>query len=521
MTIPVIRSRTKYRWPAVLGLALLFVALRWNNFDAPLIRDEGEYAYAAQLLVQGVAPYEHAFIQKPPMVIYSYAVSNLLLPHVFWAPRLLAYLCVALATILLGYIARLEFGEGVAWPAMWLVTPMVLLPEMEQFTANTEMFMLLPLLATVAVYVHSRHHGPALTLWFAAGFLGATTLCYKYTALPVLAFVYVVWSVELWRGARNFNLLGRCWLAAFAGAMLAAILELGFFLAHDGGARLWECTIQYNRYYAASSNFNLAAFWAKVAAFWSGWWILFFVPFAALLKPRPHLWFWFGMLICSVVATSASLYGQYYIILMPFLALLSAVGVQILAEKLAPASRWLGCLMTIAVVILLVRPDVPWMECTRERFAWAKLSGYPFLESQTVAAQVARHSSPDDFVFIAGSEPQILCYAQRFSPTRFITIYSLMIPTPVARHYQQEVMRDLVAHPPALIVFVRSSSSWERHEDSPPDFAVFLENYLKQDYDLTGGYVTDKSNGHWSEPLTKEEFTNVSLMLYARKGRSP
>ncbi len=93
------------------------------------------------------------------MVIYSYALSNLLLPQVFWAPRLLAYLFVALATVLLGYIARLEFGKGFAWPVMWLVTPMVLLPGMDQFPANTEMFLLLPLLATFAVYVHARHSG--------------------------------------------------------------------------------------------------------------------------------------------------------------------------------------------------------------------------------------------------------------------------------------------------------------------------------------------------------------------------
>ena len=66
---------------------------------------------------------------------------------------------VALATILLGFIARKEFGDGVAWLAMLLVTPMILLPGLDQFPANTEMFLLLPLLATFAIYVHARHCG--------------------------------------------------------------------------------------------------------------------------------------------------------------------------------------------------------------------------------------------------------------------------------------------------------------------------------------------------------------------------
>src|SRR5258708_2033157 len=37
-------------WVGGWGIGLLFIALRWNNYDAPLVRDEGEYAYAAQLL---------------------------------------------------------------------------------------------------------------------------------------------------------------------------------------------------------------------------------------------------------------------------------------------------------------------------------------------------------------------------------------------------------------------------------------------------------------------------------------
>ena len=120
----------------MLGLVLLFIALRWNSYSAPLVRDEGEFAYAAQLLIHGVMPYDHAFIQKPPMAIYSYALASMLLPDVFWAPRLLAYVFVALATVLLGYIARLEFGKSYALPTMCLVTPMILLPGFDGFGAR-------------------------------------------------------------------------------------------------------------------------------------------------------------------------------------------------------------------------------------------------------------------------------------------------------------------------------------------------------------------------------------------------
>jgi hypothetical protein len=128
------------QWLGLFGLGLLFAALRWNNYNAPLFNDEGECDYAARLLIQGIAPYQHAFIQKPPGAVYSYAFAHLLLPQYFWSPRLVTYLFVALATILLGFIVRLELGEGFALPAMWLMTPMVLLPGIDQYTCNPERF---------------------------------------------------------------------------------------------------------------------------------------------------------------------------------------------------------------------------------------------------------------------------------------------------------------------------------------------------------------------------------------------
>ena len=44
-------------WLGGLGICVLLVALRWNSLDAPLVRDEGEYAYAAQLLGHDLLPY--------------------------------------------------------------------------------------------------------------------------------------------------------------------------------------------------------------------------------------------------------------------------------------------------------------------------------------------------------------------------------------------------------------------------------------------------------------------------------
>src|SRR5207245_43545 len=47
--------------------------LRWRLRDVPLERDEGEYAYMGQLLLEGVPPYRDAANHKLPGTYLAYA----------------------------------------------------------------------------------------------------------------------------------------------------------------------------------------------------------------------------------------------------------------------------------------------------------------------------------------------------------------------------------------------------------------------------------------------------------------
>ena len=509
-------------WLGVLGLAFLFVLLRWNNFDAPLTRDEGEYAYAAQLLLSGSAPYEHCFLQKPPMVAYTYALAGLLAPDVFWSPRILAGVFAALATVLLGYIARREFGPGAALPAMWLMTPMILLPELDQFIANTEMFMLLPLMATAAVYVHSRHCNGGAAHWLAAGILAALTVCCKYTAFPLLALVFAAWSFEEWRGGKSPRAMAGHWLAALLGGTVAAAGVLAPFLLRDGGKRLWECTVAFNRFYAASPFFRTANLWRKLGEFWRFWWIPFLAPCLLVFKLEKRVWFWAMLFVGAWLVTAGSYYGHYYIAIMPFWALLVAVALRgfagWVAIKISQPLNWLRPVLTGIVVLAVCAPDAAWLLRTREQFAVDRLGPWKtFLISPLVAARLAQHTAAGDFVYVAGSEPQILCYARRFSSTRFDIAYPLMIPTPLAKGYQAEAIHDLQQRPPAAIVLVRSPLSWMTQPGSPPDFVDFLKKLLAGNYDIVGGCLSDGGQVRWREPLAGEDMPRCTMILFKRK----
>src|SRR6202158_6013555 len=74
---PVARTIIKSRRIAYGLITLLLVlnsAIRFHLRNIPLERDEGEYAYAGQLMLQGIPPYKLASNMKLPGTYAAHAV---------------------------------------------------------------------------------------------------------------------------------------------------------------------------------------------------------------------------------------------------------------------------------------------------------------------------------------------------------------------------------------------------------------------------------------------------------------
>ncbi len=65
--------RKNWAWLTVVVTVLLVLTVRFRLRDMPLERDEGEYAYAGQLILQGVPPYKDAYNMKLPGTYAAYA----------------------------------------------------------------------------------------------------------------------------------------------------------------------------------------------------------------------------------------------------------------------------------------------------------------------------------------------------------------------------------------------------------------------------------------------------------------
>ncbi|HKQ62528.1 MAG TPA: hypothetical protein VJS92_14650, partial [Candidatus Polarisedimenticolaceae bacterium] len=89
---------------AIVAVALVLVLyVRLRLAPMPLERDEGEFAYQGQLLLEGVPPYAAAYSMKPPGIYAAYALL-LAIGGASARGVHLGLLAVNLATILLVYL---------------------------------------------------------------------------------------------------------------------------------------------------------------------------------------------------------------------------------------------------------------------------------------------------------------------------------------------------------------------------------------------------------------------------------
>jgi hypothetical protein len=468
--------------------ALFFIVLRWNAITDPLIRDEGEYAYSAWLLGQNILPYANAFLQKPPLIIYTYLFAQWIAPAVFWLPRVIAALFVFLATILTGLIARREFGKGAGLTAMWIMTPLALLPNFIGVLANPEPFILFPLMAVLGCYIFRKEES-GRGEWFLSGIFSAAALLYKPTVLPILLYIYAVWSFRTWRREGGAARLLANAIFCAAGIALASALALGYFLLRDGGVSLWECIVTYNRYYAASfqsPGAKLTIFMVYLKLLFSSWWMLFMLPVLVFTTAKPRPWFYIGLVLTALFSSYGNPHANYYIFIAPFMALVMVSSF----SMIRPAA--VRFMLTIAVILLLSWQILP-AAFDKEKIyssGWGHPSrDNPFAESIAVAGEVAALTKPEQRAFIAGSEPQILYYARRLSSTRFITMYPLMINTKLARGYQEELIMDLKLRPPEVIVFAPGYYDWLITKKSPTIAVDYIIDLLETKYEAVRGDI--------------------------------
>lgn len=507
-----------------LLFSCFFILAYKNSFNGPWERDEGEYAYSAWLLDEGRLPYESSFLQKPPMIIYTYWIAHKINSDAFWPPRLLALIFTFLTILLAGKIAKKEYGEKAGKFAIWILVPMFTLPHLTPFAANIERFMLLPLLGVLALYLNQREKNNKWS-FFWAGFLGVTAFLYKPIVALVLAFIIFIWFAENYFRDQNIKKLFHGFFLFLAGSLLASIIFLGYFIIKDGGKWLWESAFIYNKYYTAQmGKYIPGSFFKYISILFSNWWILFIYTLIFFVIRPKRWWFYSGIVLFCLVSVFSSPIGHYYLMLMPFWAIVISsvvdrIGKAIIIDKKEAPPVFLNVLIIATIIVMFLKVNQQFSLGPKEQSIWIYGNRNPFVESSLVAEKVKEITNDSDKIFVAGSEPQIYYYSKRLSISRFDITYPLIIDSPVRKKYQNELIQEFEKELPKAIVYSNREESGLFNDESPQIFINYLNELIKAKYSVVGGYFwEDDFNVHW-EKLDNNPDRNgqASLLLYRLK----
>jgi hypothetical protein len=145
----------------------------------------------------------------------------------------------------------------------------------------------------------------------------------------------------------------------------------------------------------------------------------------------------------------------------------------------------IGLLLTAGIFMVWQQREYFFL-WTPEQACRQMYSGNPFVESAVIADYLNHHSTPDQWVAVIGSEPQIYFYAKRNAATGHIYAYPLVERQPFALAMQQEMCREIELAKPEFLVFVHIAVSWMAEPDRKRFIYQWAEHYIDRHYRPVG-----------------------------------
>ena len=548
-------SAERVAW-CLLLLALVATAIiRYRLLEFPLERDEGEFAYVAQLLLDGVPPYLTAYSMKFPGTSVAYAGLMALFGQTTTGVHLGLLFINAITIIVIFLFARALFDPVAAGAAALAYGLLSVSPAVDGMAAHATHFVaLFAALGGYALWSASKRRNRLL--WFNAGCLFGTAILMKQHAFFLAPFAVAVSLAQVTDSRREWrrNIIDGTLVTLGLGLPFSAtclwLWGAGVF------SKFWLWTFDYARGYASEIPLSVGvgqflANGAIVARPTWPWGVLALAGIVALafLRDQRRL-FLLSFLVASFLCVCPGFFFRphYFIALLPAVALcigaachgltLSAplqqaavakrtakrAGIAKAAKKSSSSMHAMAVSLAVTLcaagISLALRADF-FFHWTPQQACRMIYGTNPFVEAPGIADYLAQHSAPDARIAVLGSEPEIFFYSRRRSATGYIYTYSLMEPQPYAEQMQEEMISEIEAARPEYIVSVNITSSWLKRSNSRLRIFKWANSYIAAGYRLTGVIdivSADRTEYHWdveTSPYTPRSPHN--LLIYKLK----
>lgn len=496
-----------WEYLAIALVVLLIAGIRFRLRDFPLERDEGEYAYAGQLILQGIPPYELAYNMKLPGTYAAYAAIMAIFGETAAGIHIGVIIVNAACIFLVFAITKKLFDPTAAVAAGAIFGLFTMRPILLGLAGHATHFVTLAALGSIYLLLRAcRTNGYSLFFW--SGICAGLALLMKQPGVffGIFAGLYVCWSE--WPGKEPRGPYWRkiAWFSA--GAIVPYALTCLILWRAGVFQKFWFWTVSYARAYGSEMTLlqglhHFANRMELQKEHLGAIWFLIVFGMAAFVwdrKLRQHAFFVVGLLAFSFLAVSVGFYyrGHYFIMLYPVLALLTGVGLSSLWALLTKLRWGLAAAIIPAVVFILTFANALYAERKAYFFdspheACRYVYGTnAFPEAVGVADYIREHTSPEARVAVLGSEPEIYFYAHRHSATGYIYSYALVENQPYGRVMQAEMMREIESVKPEIVVYILMQNSWLTQPHADTEIFDWMDSYIKAHYTLEG--IADGGN---------------------------
>ena len=523
-------------------LALVLVAsaiIRIRTSATPLERDEGEYAYAGQLMLQGVPPYVLAYNMKMPGIYAAYALILAIFGQTQVGIHIAVMILNLVTVLLLLAITKRMFGgvAGLAAAAFFAIASM---SNMVGASANAENFVLLFALGGILLLMQYTERQKLWRLMAGAFLIGVGFMMKQPgAAFMLFGFLYVSWQTALERPVNYKKLISVSAIFSFFALLPFLLTCLSLWRCGVFG-KFWFWTVEYASQYVSSVPLDKGAGYFEDA---TGR-ILPGVGVFALLALlglwgltwskaiRKHGAFMVGFFLFSFIAVCPGLYfrGHYFMLVLPAAGVLAGAGITAGEELLRGVVK--SDMQAFALLLLIVAGA--WVQTfySCRHFFTATDPSFlvrclydenPFYETLKIAEFLKSVSNQHDKVAVFGSEPEILFYSQRRSATSYIYTYPMMEKQPYALQMQQEMIRQIETEKPKFAVLIHSVMSWLPRPYSNRMIFQWADHYFATHYRQIGlveTFPAQNSVYHW-DATSQLPGGNGWLLIMERVHSSP
>ncbi len=530
-------------WTIVFLLLILagVTAVRIRLLSMPLERDEGEYAYAGQLLLQGVSPYVAAYnvTLKLPGTCLAYAVIMAVFGQTTTALHAGVILINLASAGLVFVLARRIYGDAAGVVAAGTYALLSIVPATVGLAAHATHFVMLPVLASVVLLQNLDARTSAARI-FSVGLLIGLAVLMKQPGAAFGLFA-AGWIVRCWisSGQKQWLPLATrlAWLAL--GGLLPFLLTCLVLVFRGEFGRFWFWAFQYAGEHGTVFTFghgikwmldNLSLQFMAAPGLWSAA-VLGLIVLLGGRSSSPWRFFIVSFSFFSFLAVCPGWYfrGHYFIQMMPAAGLLAAGAFHAATGFLArfkfalpPAALPSLVFAGVAASSLIQGSDI-YFRLTPVQASRAIYGTSPFPEAVEIGRYLALHCAPNARVAVIGSEPEMFFYSHRRSATGYICTYPLVEPQPYAAVMQMEMIQEVEQSRPEYVVYVNVRNSWVQ-STAPISRTIFdwFERYQREQLQLVGLVeIPPDSPAHyqWFDPPETNVQTSADSWLAIFKRR--